>query len=172
MPRVASTSFSPSGMPPTPVTPSRSTNRRPASSASSCARSGVILRNAFTRSSTASIRSRQASRISTGFSSPAARSPDSSDAVRSASEVLLIHSPFGASQPTAYGSPLRPGGMQQPDPFASLRGLLPPWTPSLHLHDSRDLEPVRLELVRAGTRLLQRQARPLVGVADHVRTWD
>src|SRR5438045_4305862 len=47
---------------------------------------------------------------------------------------LLAHSAFGASQCPAYGSPLRPGGMQLPDPLASLAGLLPPWTPSSEQH--------------------------------------
>jgi hypothetical protein len=47
-----------------------------------------------------------------------------------ASSWILIRSP----QSAASGSVLRPGGMQQPE-SARLRlaGLLPPWTPSLHL---------------------------------------
>src|SRR5205823_10093392 len=47
-----------------------------------------------------------------------------------ATSVTFIHSPFGASQRSASGRPLRPGGLQQPDPLAALAGLLPPWTPS------------------------------------------
>ena len=85
-PRVESTSFSASGM---PAAAGASPAAMRSSTARACdrARSSVGVRNAFTRSSTAPIRARHASRISTADTSRARSFSPSSEAVRSQSSV-------------------------------------------------------------------------------------